>query len=159
MKSSTKPLRVRAYCPRCRAATDLEGEGLCGSWRCPCGETRDLPGPGAASGPPDGVARCAFCGCAHLYIEKDFHQGLGCVIMAAAPVLPWFLPMAYGKGLLVSVLSLAAIDFVLYYTVVPFRTVCYNCCAEHRGGALNPEHKPYDLSTAELFQHRADEGK
>jgi hypothetical protein len=154
-----KPLRVRAYCPKCKAATELEGKTLAGPWECPCGEKRVLPGPygdGAepSSGAPRPVVRCAYCGCGELYIEKDFNQGLGCLIMLAAPVIPFFLPWPYGKGLLASVLALAAIDFILYYAVVPFRSVCYACCAEHRGGAPNPGHEPYELTKAELFQEK-----
>mgnify|MGYP001581765640 CR=1 FL=1 len=76
--------------------------------------------------------------------------------MALAPVIPIFLPFVYGKGLLISVLGLAAVDYILYYGVVPFRTVCYRCLAEHRGGPLNPGHLPHDLSTAELFAKGAD---
>lgn len=153
-----RPLRVRAYCPRCLAASDLGGESLRGAWRCACGEGRELADPvgpaGAASGT---VQRCAFCGCEHLYVEKDFHQGLGCLLMivlpaGVTPLLPWPL----GISLPIVLLAVTAIDAVLYYAIVPFRTVCYTCCAEHRGGTLNPAHKPYDLTTAELFRKRAD---
>lgn len=159
--ASPRPLRVRAYCPRCWGACDLAGDRLRGPWSCDCGETRELAGPSDLADAEAGrVRRCAFCGCESLYIEKDFHQGLGCLLMVAlpaglAPLLPWPL----GISLPVVLLAVTAVDACLYYAVVPFRTVCYHCCAEHRGGALNPAHAPYDLSTAELFQRRADEAR
>jgi hypothetical protein len=43
-----------------------------------------------------------------------------------------------------SLLAVTILDYIIWRQVKDV-TVCYDCQAVHRGYALNPEHKPFDL--------------
>jgi hypothetical protein len=100
-----------------------------------CGQPNDVIAP--ASGAT--IARCAACGDAEMYIQKDFNRTTGVVLVAIGAV---FVPWTYG----LSLLAVTVLDFVVYYLVRDVE-VCYECQAVHRGYPLNPLHKHFDLAT------------
>jgi hypothetical protein len=118
---------VARECPACGARTVLRfSEGL------------------RARGVAD---RCAVCDGEHFYIQKDFDQRVGCVVIAiGAALTPW----TYGLSLAVC----AAIDFVLY-RALPDVAKCYVCKATYRGGVRNPAHQPFDLHLLEKYEAEA----
>jgi len=93
------------------------------------------------------VTRCIVCGEDKFYVQKAFNQKVGCLIIAAgAALVPW----TYGLSLGVC----AAVDWLLY-KLLPSVTVCYVCRASYGGLPLNPDHRPYDLMTAQTWEARA----
>src|SRR5437868_4950156 len=93
--------------------------------------------------------KCPDCGCADLFIRKDFPQKLGLLIVVAAGLAFFVLaanPHTLYLGFWVLVAA-AAIDAILYL-IVPKATVCYRCRRTFRGMPLNPKHHGFELSIA-----------
>lgn len=92
-----------------------------------------------APSPHEVVARCAACGHAELYFQKDFNRktGIGLVILGSI-----FVPWTYG----LSLLAVTVLDYVVWRMVKDV-IVCYSCQAVHRGYPANPDLKPFDLAT------------
>ena len=78
---------------------------------------------------------CLFCQCRQFYLQKDFNQALGCLVMLTGIIL---VPWTYG-------LSLPFVAFVdwLFYKRVPTLVVCYRCGAEFRGFVTLKHFKPF----------------
>ena len=95
-----------------------------------------------------------WCATEDLYVQKDFPQGLGLLIVivgfASAPSSGIFerpIP-AY-----VVLLASALLDMVLYYRV-PDVTICYRCLSQYRGVRSNTEGRfnPFDLAIGERYR-------
>ncbi|MCC6740046.1 MAG: hypothetical protein IT452_13445 [Planctomycetia bacterium] len=85
-----------------------------------------------------------MCGCPNLYVDKDFPQEIGCAVIITGAALAIALARpTYG----LSFAAMIVLDALLY-RIVPSRTVCYACSAEHRGFPPNPRHRPHDLLIA-----------
>ena len=96
---------------------------------------------------------CPHCGCADLFIRKDFPQKLGLAIVATAAVTFLVLSADPHRVYLGAwVLAAAAVVDGVMYLFVPKITVCYRCRAEMRGAPLNPKHGGFDLSTGEKYR-------
>jgi hypothetical protein len=95
-----------------------------------------------------GVAdACAVCGSDHFYVQKDFDQRIGCLVIAVGAALtPW----TYG----LSLAACALIDLLLYRSL-PDVAKCYVCKATYRGGARNPAHEAFDLHLLEKYEAEA----
>ena len=93
------------------------------------------------------LAACPICGEDKLYVQKSLDQKIGCLVLAAgAALVPW----TYGLSLAVCALA----DWLLY-RMLPSITVCYVCGARCSGWPLNPDHKTYDLMTAQTWEARS----
>ena len=79
--------------------------------------------------------RCPICGCRQFYLQKDFNQALGCLIMLVGIIL---VPWTYGLSLPV----FAACDWILHKRV-PSIAVCYKCLSEFRGFKIPERFKPF----------------
>ena len=83
----------------------------------------------------DSFSSCSVCQCKQFYIQKDFNQFIGCLVMLIGIIL---VPKSYGLSLPV----FALIDWLLYRKVKTM-VICYKCGAEYRG-IPSPEHlKPF----------------
>jgi len=90
--------------------------------------------------PPDAlIERCAACGHAELYFQKDFNRTTGIALVAIGAV---FVPWTWG----LSLLGVTILDYIVW-RVVKDVIVCYECQAVHRGYPANPALKPFDLIT------------
>lgn len=108
---------------------------------------------GTASQGSEPLQACPNCGCADLFIRKDFPQKLGLAIVVIAAVT--FLALAarprwFWLGALVLVLA-AIVDAILYLFVKKI-TVCYRCRSEFRDVPLNPKHEGFELAVAEKYR-------
>ncbi len=135
------------FCPSCGVSNRLRAPLPDQAAPCRgCGRPLPVADPGALrSGSP--IERCAVCGDANFFIQKDFNQKLGCAVVAAGAVL---VPWTYGISLAVC----AAIDALLYLGL-PLATTCYVCSSRYRGIPLNPDHGKYDLMTAQTYEARS----
>ena len=101
----------------------------------------------------ESLTACPKCGCADLFVRKDFPQKLGLAIVVVAAVA--FLALAsrpryFYLGALVLVAAVV-IDAAIYLFVGKV-TVCYRCRAEFRSAPVNPEHEGFDLAIAEKYR-------
>jgi hypothetical protein len=144
-------MRATRYCPEClrkrEHGPDEAGELACA--RC---------GRGYAFRPEvnaDGaVERCAFCGNRAFFLQKDFDQRLGCLIMAASLGLALFVGWRFGWIWFTPVLlATVLIDWIVAARLKPV-TICYRCDAEYRDVPLHPRHRPYDPHVAERYAER-----
>lgn len=117
-------------CPECRQYAQVQlqqGQPL----QCPrCSKKW-----GEAASPDKVFEKCPVCACNQFYLQKDFNQALGCLIMLVGIVL---VPFTYGLSMVI----FAGIDWI-FFKKVPTMAVCYRCGGEFRG--LTPlEHlKPF----------------
>ncbi len=101
------------------------------------------------------VDACPLCGKRDFYVQRDFNQrvGVGIVVIFAliGLVFVWFDRPVY---FYVSLGAAALIDLVLY-GFLPELTVCYACKSAFRNVNTNPEHKPFDLHIADVYDNRS----
>ncbi len=98
------------------------------------------------------VTRCPCCGGDELYIRKDFPQRFGLAVVVIVGVLSCVL-FAWGELLwaLGVLLGVVVLDLVIFL-MVPWITVCYRCDATVRGVPRHPDHRGFDLATAEKYR-------
>lgn len=139
-------------CPNCGAvnrAPSVESapEAACRA----CGRARGLR-PEAFEG--GRLRSCAWCATEDLYIQKDFPQALGLLIVLAGfgiSTVFWYAERPIPAYLVL--LSSALLDMVLYYRV-PDVTICYRCLGQYRGAGANPDGRfaPFDLAVGERYR-------
>ncbi len=145
-------MRARHYCPSCLAAKEHAGSQA-GDFRCErCGEPYSARFEGTA--PTVAIERCAFCGNRAFFLQKDFDQRVGCLLLAASLGVALFVGWRFGwiwftPVLLASVL----LDWIVAGRIRPV-TICYQCDAEYRDLPLNPHHRAYDPHVAERYARR-----
>lgn len=137
----SRPAEIAFRCPLCggEAVCGLDGAGRCGA----CGGTPRLELPPALI-ETRVIERCPACASPQLYVQRDFNQRAGLVIVIIGAVLAPFTP--YYSSLFVA----AAVDALLY-VLLPEITVCYRCQAHFRRFARNPRHQAFDLHVAEQY--------
>jgi hypothetical protein len=94
------------------------------------------------------VDRCPACGGEQLYVQRDFNQKAGLLIVILGAVLAPFTPYY------ASLFAAALLDALLY-AVLPEISVCYRCQAHFRGFLRNPKHQAFDLHLAEQYGSRS----
>jgi hypothetical protein len=119
------------------------------AWQCPSCEHRLEAELGPAAGP---LRACVLCCNTELYKRKDFPHGLGLAILAAACLVSFVTYGLYEKWLTWAILIGTALFDGLLFLWVGDVVVCYRCQAHYRGLAASPEHKPFDLGTAERYR-------
>lgn len=142
-------MNIRFVCPACEGSARVEVVGTT-AWSCSaCGHAATLTDTRDAAGK---LAACGLCGCAHLYRQKDFPQGLGLSILTAACASFFVLQVLYHPWAAWAILlGSAAIDGLLYYGIVGDVVVCYRCGAQHRGVPASG-FDPHELATAERYR-------
>lgn len=138
---------VAFACPACgrEATCGLDGRGRCGS--CRAETALDLTG---SLREQRLVDVCPACGGKQLYVQRDFNQRAGLLIVGVGAVLAPFTPFY-------SSLFVAALVDALLYAVLPEITVCYRCQAHFRGFRRNPGHAAFDLHLAEQYEAKQGE--
>lgn len=142
-------MRARYYCADCLTWRE-HGQGDSGDFTCAkCGKPYAAHFEGAVSA--GGVEQCAFCGNSALFLQKDFDQRLGCLIMGISLALALFVGWKFGwiwftPALLASVV----VDWIVAAKIKPV-TICYRCDAEYREVPVHPKHKGYDPHIAERY--------
>jgi hypothetical protein len=145
-------MRARYYCPDCLAHADHDSSAA-GEFRCAgCGRAYTADAPGAAG--EQGIERCVFCGNRTFFLQKDFDQRIGCLIMGVSLAAALFVGWRFGwiwftPALLASVV----VDWIVAARIRPV-TICYRCDAEYRDLPVNPSHKGYDPHVAERFAEK-----
>jgi hypothetical protein len=142
-------MRARYYCPDCLTARE-HASGDAGAFACSgCGRAYD--GHLARVMGPAGVERCAFCDNRAFFLQKDFDQRLGCLIMAVSLGTALFVGWRFGWIWFTPVLlATVVVDWIVAARIRPV-TICYRCDAEYRDIPVNEGHKGYDPHVAERY--------
>jgi hypothetical protein len=100
------------------------------------------------------IERCLFCGNRAFFVQKDFDQRLGCLLMAISLGLAllagwklgwiWFTPV---------LLASVVVDWIVAHRIGAV-TICYRCDAEYRDQPLHPRHRAYDPHVAERYAEK-----
>jgi len=143
-------LFVITFCPQCGIANTLPvgPDGLSGGPKScrKCRKPLPILSP-ESIGADRKVTTCGICGDDKLYTQKDFNQKIGCLVLAAgAALVPWTWGLSLG---------VCALADLLLYRVLPTITVCYVCGSRYRGFPINPDHRPFELMTAQLWEARS----
>ena len=116
-------------------------------------ETAELPCPGCETSRPvtregwteTAVEVCPLCGCRHLYRQRDFNRGLGCLlVVAGAALVPWTF------GLSLPVFGL--VDLWLYRRLKD-AVVCYRCDTVYRDAVPGPRQGDFDLLRHDVLKY------
>jgi hypothetical protein len=142
-------MRARYYCPDCLTSRSFEGAHA-GDFRCEkCGRGSAIRFEGILG--PAGVERCAFCGNRTFFLQKDFDQRLGCLILALSLGAALFVGWKFGWIWFTPVLlATVLIDWIVAARIRPV-TICYRCDAEYRDVPSNIRHRGYDPHIAERY--------
>lgn len=106
---------------------------------------RELDLSGWSRAEPQRVDRCPVCGCRHLYRQRDFNRGLGCLLVAVGAVL---VPWTYGLSLVV----LSLVDLALYYRLSEV-VVCYRCDTVYRDARPSARQSPFELLKHDVLKY------
>jgi hypothetical protein len=145
-------VRARYYCPACLTAREHAPPDA-GELRCrECAQPYSLaPGALPGEGP---IERCAFCGNRAFFVQKDFDQRLGCLLIALSLGTALFVGWRFGWIWFTPVLlATVVVDWIVAHRIRPV-TICYRCDAEYRDLSLHPRHRAYDPHVAERYAER-----
>jgi hypothetical protein len=147
-------VRARYYCPDCLAARDFEGEEAAGVKSCEgCGKVYEMATP-ASSLTDRGLERCAFCGNRAFFLQKDFDQRLGCLLMGISLAIALYVGWQFGWIWFTPVLlASVVVDWIVAARIRPV-TICYRCDAEYRDLPVHPRHKGWDPHVGERYAER-----
>lgn len=142
-------MRARHYCADCLTARE-HGPADAGDFACAkCGRAYTARFEGVQDA--EGVAQCAFCGGHAFFLQKDFDQRLGCLVMAVSLSIALFVGWRFGWIWFTPVLlASVVVDWIVAARIQPV-TICYRCDAEYRDVPVHPRHKGYDPHVAERY--------
>jgi len=145
-------VRARHYCPNC-LKTREHAPSAGGEFRCEgCGETYSARFDGVA--PAGSIERCAFCGNRAFFLQKDFDQRIGCLLLAVSLGVALSIGWRFGWIWFTPVLlATVVVDWIVARRIRPV-TICYRCDAEYRDIPLNPRHRAYDPHVAERYAEK-----
>ncbi len=145
-------MRARHYCADCLTARE-HVETDAGEFACAkCGKAYTARFEGVSS--PEGVEQCVFCGNHSFFLQKDFDQRLGCLIMGVSLAAALFVGWKFGWIWFTPVLlATVVVDWIVAAKIRPV-TICYRCDAEYREMPVHPRHKGYDPHVAERFAEK-----
>lgn len=145
-------MRARYYCADCFTSRE-HAEADSGDFPCgKCGKAYTARFDGVLSS--EGVEQCAFCGNRTFFLQKDFDQRLGCLIMGVSLAAALFVGWKFGWIWFTPVLlATVVVDWFVAAKIRPV-TICYRCDAEYRDMPVHPRHKGYDPHVAERYAEK-----
>ena len=140
-------MKVRFACPICETPGRLTIPGT--AWQCPACDHRVQADERVTA---TSLPVCAICGNVDLFKKKNFPHQLGLAILTIACVLSFVTYLSYEKVLTWAILGGTAVFDVLLFLWVGDAVVCYRCGATHTNITPGPDHKPFELGTAERYR-------
>jgi hypothetical protein len=151
-------MNVTFLCRQCQRREVLEVPLTADTFACPdCGRQYALSVVQAEvdDEQPRKLEACAICGCAELFVRKDFSQRWGLTIVVVgslASSIAWAFHMQYTTY---AVLFATALIDVALYCLVGNVLQCYRCRAEYRQLEDLSSHDPFHLETHERYRQQA----
>ena len=93
----------------------------------------------------DRLDACPLCGCEHLYRQRDFNRGLGCLLVVIGAIL---VPWTYG----LSLVALSLVDLWLYRRLNN-SVVCYRCDTVYRDAVPTARQVEVDLLKHDVIKY------
>lgn len=138
-------MRIRIQCKSCGLPFKTRVTPGVSTVDCDnCQHTIAVEQEGWSDNPP-AVEVCPICGCRHLYRQRDFNRGLGCLLVLVGAIL---VPWTYGLSLVV----LSLVDLALYYRLRE-AVVCYRCDTVYRDARPGPRQKEFDLLKHDVLKY------
>ena len=139
-------MRIRTQCKDCGLPYNAVIEKPPEPLACPnCRHTVEVSAENWTDKPKAHIEHCPVCGCKHLYRQRDFNRGLGCLLVAiGAALVPW----TYG----LSLIALSAVDFFLYRRLQT-SVVCYRCDTVYRDARPGPRQGEFDLLKHDVLKY------
>ncbi len=138
-------MRIRIQCKSCGLPFKTRLNLGVSSVDCDnCQHTIAVDKKGWSDNPP-AVEICPICGCRHLYRQRDFNRGLGCLLVLIGAIL---VPWTFGLSLVV----LSLVDLALYYRLRE-AVVCYRCDTVYRDARPGPRQKEFDLLKHDVLKY------
>ncbi len=138
-------------CDGCGSGVNAASDAVSASCRACRKETSLAPDGAVRTGGP--VARCAVCARDRFYVQKDFNRRLGLWLVLASAAASFVVYAWWGYWAIVF-LGVVTLADALLYRALPMVSVCYGCGAIYRGFAANPDHQPFDLHLAEVYEKK-----
>ena len=146
-------MQIRFHCPTedCVAIVELEPLQQCGGAiqcpRCRCQHPISVTDAMCRN---NRVDTCALCGGEELFVQKDFPQRLGLlIVLVFGAASLYYFSSSIVMGWLI-LFAAVLIDLVIY-AMIGKVTTCYACRAQYRKCNLNPLHDSFDLATSEKY--------
>lgn len=142
-------MRARYYCPDCLNSRE-HGPGDSGDFACgKCGRAYAARFDAVLG--VSGLERCAFCGNRSFFLQKDFDQRLGCLLLALSLALALLAGWRFGWIWFTPVLLATVLVDWAVAARIPAVTICYRCDAEFRDVPPNARHRGYEPHVGERF--------
>jgi hypothetical protein len=142
-------MRARRYCPHCLTIREHGMADARTYWCGKCGDTYAARFDGFT--PAGSIARCAFCWNSAFFVQRDFDQRIGCIVLALTLILALLVGFTYGWIWFTPVLLVTALVDWLLARRIGTVTICYQCDAEYRDLPRNARHRSYDPHVAERY--------
>jgi len=138
-------MRIRSQCRDCGLPFASRIEPTL-PLRCPgCGAQRPVAAAGWRDGEPGAIETCPLCGSRHLYRQRDFNRGLGCLlVLVGAALAPW----TFG----LSLVGFSLLDWWLWRRL-PDAVVCYKCDTVYRDARPGPGQRDFDLLKHDVVKY------
>jgi hypothetical protein len=137
---------LRLECPNCKQPMHVSDLSKPQTVACDCGWNEEVE---AVEGM---VERCPVCKTDDLYIQKDFPERVGVLLVflgLSGATIAWAYDSWFWTfGIL---FGSFAIDWALFYSRKDV-TVCYRCLAQFRNMPHNPKNQPFDLAIGEKYR-------
>lgn len=142
-------IHVRFECPKCGLEQRIDDLANAEKAACSCGWSEPIAHE-ALDG--DRMARCPLCGTEDMYVQKDFPERIGLLLVVSGLALATYAWYHYSWiGTFGTLFGFFAVDWILFHTRKDV-TVCYRCNAQFRDMAENPAHRAFDLGIGEHYR-------
>ena len=142
-------ISAKCECPEWKNMLEAPDFSRATSADCPCGWHSTIA-PGAIV--DQQLVRCPICGTEEMYVQKDFPERVGVLVVVSAVVLATVAWYYYSPTMTFAVLFLFGVADWIFFRTRPEVTICYRCLSQFRGVKENPNHRAFDLGVNERFR-------
>lgn len=142
-------MKVSVYCAECLTRIAVPILDPSGEVTCPNGHRPISFSHSEAVRKDERVDRCSRCATTAFYVQKDFDQRAGCLLLALGAGLALVISKVFGGVWFVPALLVFAFVDLLVARRVGSVVICYRCDSEYRDVPRAASYEPYDPHIAE----------
>lgn len=147
-------MEITFRCPACDEALTIIPNAGTSSVRCACGADVDFT-PSASIVEKNTIDTCPRCTKSVFFVQRDFNQKLGLAVMIVVALVGLVFVYYRRPMYFYACLAFGALVDLAFYRFLPEITICYACKTTFRGPESNPEHQPFDLHIADVYDNRS----